>query len=213
MTLFNMERLYYASEAILKLAYVNVLAIASSLLGIVVFGIFPAITATFSVVRKWLTGYSDIAITKHFFKVYRREFLKSNLVGWCFTLIGGVLYINLSIAEIINQEMIHLSYYPILAVFILFLCLSLFVIPVYLHYKASVLSVIRHSFIMLFIQPLNTVLMLAGIIFFYLTINTIPGLIPIFGISGFVFIIMYFSLRTFERVSEIQNVKKKDIIT
>lgn len=200
-----MERMYYFAESIIRLAYVNILAILFSLLGVVIFGVFPALMATFFIIRKWLIGYSDIHITKHFWLTFKQEFLRSNLLGWLLTVLGLLLYINLSIAEVIGHSMIQLSYYPITIVFIAFLCLCLFVAPVYIHFQVSVLATIKQAFLLLFVHPLNTLLMIGAIVVLYTIMKTVPGFIPIFGISGFVFIIMWFSLKTFDKVIHLKK--------
>ncbi|WP_018930383.1 YesL family protein [Gracilibacillus lacisalsi] len=204
-----MERVYYLADFIIKLVYLNILAFFFSLLGLVVFGVFPAVTATFYIVRKWLTGDSDIKITKNFYRIFKKELLRSNGIGWLLTIVGLLLYINLTIAEVINHSLIQISYYPILTVFILFLCLCLFVIPVYIHFRTSFLSVLKHAFLMIFVHPVNTLLLLITVSIFCMMMKTIPGFIPLCGFSGLVLIVMYFSLKTFERVTTIQGKRKE----
>lgn len=200
-----MERMYYVAESIIRLVYVNILAILFSLSGVIIFGFFPAVMATFFIIRKWLIGYSDIHITKHFWQTFKREFLRSNVAGWLLTLLGLLLYINLSIAEVIGHSVIQLSYYPITIVFIIFLCLCLFVAPIYLHFQVSLAAAIKQAFLILFVHPLNTLFMIAVIVVLYTIMKIVPGFIPIFGISSYVFIIMWFSLRTFDRVNSLEK--------
>ncbi|MGP4038486.1 YesL family protein [Gracilibacillus sp. D59] len=206
-----MERVYYLAEFVLRVVYLNILVIVFSLLGLIFFGFFPAMTAAFYIVRKWLTGYSDIKITKHFYKVFKKEFFKSNGVGLLLTMIGLLLYINLTIADMINHSLVHLSYFPILTVFVLFLCLSLFVIPIYIHFRSSLLSVIKHAFLLLFVDPLNTLLLLITVSIFCMIMKTIPGFIPVCGLSGLALIVMHFSLKTFEKVTIIQGIERKEV--
>ncbi|WP_245780723.1 YesL family protein [Gracilibacillus orientalis] len=207
----GMERMYYFAEFVLRVVYLNMLAITFSLLGLIFFGLFPAMTATFYIVRKWLTGYSDIKITKNFYTVFKQEFFKSNGVGWLLTLIGLLLYINLTIADVINHSLVQLSYFPILTIFVLFLFLCLFIIPIYIHFRSSFFSVLKHAFLLLFISPLNTVLMLITVSMFCMMMKTIPGFIPVCGLSGFVLIVMHFSLKTFEKVTLIQEIERKEV--
>ncbi|WP_084028990.1 YesL family protein [Bacillus sp. J33] len=62
----------------MRLVYLNLLWIAFSLLGIVLFGFFPATAAMFSVVRKWIMGETDVRVFKEFWQTYRKEFWKAN---------------------------------------------------------------------------------------------------------------------------------------
>ncbi len=57
-----MSALNKAFEWITKIAYLNLLWLGFTLLGLIIFGIFPATAATFTVARKWVTGYPDVAI-------------------------------------------------------------------------------------------------------------------------------------------------------
>ncbi|QGH35874.1 DUF624 domain-containing protein [Gracilibacillus salitolerans] len=205
----GMERVYYLADFVLRVVYLNMLAITFSLLGLLFFGLFPAMTATFYIVRKWLTGESDIKITKKFYSVFKKEFFKSNGVGWLLTLIGLLLYINLSIANVISHSLLQLSYFPILTVFVLFVCLCLFIIPVHIHFRASLVSILKHAFLLLFVHPLNTLLLLITVSMFCMMMKTIPGLIPVCGLSGFVLIVMHFSLKTFDKVTTIQGERKE----
>ncbi|WP_052000497.1 YesL family protein [Gracilibacillus boraciitolerans] len=185
----GMERIYYLADSILRLVYVNVLFILFTLLGLVVFGFFPALTATFYIVRKWLTGNSDIPITKNFWWFYKKELIRSNGMGWLLTLAGFLLYINLTIAEVINHPIIQLSYYPILSVMIFFLCFCLYVFPIYVQGHMSILRTMRTAFTSLLYSPLKTIIMAAAVLITFIILNYIPGLIPICGISTLALII------------------------
>ncbi|UOQ46653.1 DUF624 domain-containing protein [Gracilibacillus caseinilyticus] len=198
-----MERLYYASVFILKMAYLNALMIVFSLIGCVTFGIFPSLTALFFIVRKWQFGENNINTAKTFWNVFRKEFLRSNAVGWLFTLVGMILYINLSLANLLETSLVHFSYYPILMVFILFLAISILIIPVYLHFQTSLWGMAKLAFLFLFISPKNTLLIATASFLFLLVMRMIPGFIPVVGVSGFAYIIMYFSLRIFNQVTEL----------
>lgn len=202
----GIERIYRLADFIMKVAYINLLTIFFTLIGLIVFGFFPAIHATFYIFRKWLTGYSDIPITKHYWQTYKREFIKSNGIGMILLLVGSLLYINLSIAEVISEPVIQLSYYPILMVFILFLCTCLYVFPIYLHYRISFIQVFKNAFLLLFFQPLYTIFMIAGILILFYLLIAIPGLMLFFSVSIFAYIVMFFSLKIFEKLELVKEV-------
>src|SRR5699024_5476932 len=99
--------------------------------------------------------------------IYKREFWKSNLIGIILLVIGGLLYVNLSIAEVIQVNLIHYSYYLILLVTILFFCACLYVFPVYLHYNVSIVQIFKNSILLVFFQPLNTIFMIVSVVLLY----------------------------------------------
>ncbi|KAB8127835.1 DUF624 domain-containing protein [Gracilibacillus oryzae] len=195
-----MERIYYVTDSILRLVYINLLAILFSLAGLIIFGFFPSLVATCHLMRKWHMGESDLPVTKTFIKIYRRSFLKSNLIGLAYVLIGGLLYINLSIAEIVPNEFVQLSYYPIFTVLIVFLSCSLLAIPISLHYQVTFYSLIKHSFLLLFVRPLLTLMLLGSVAGYVLLLKLIPGLFLFIGISLFAWLILYYSLKIFHKV-------------
>src|SRR5690625_6342583 len=55
---------YTLANWIMRLAYVNILWIAFSLVGIIILGFFPATIGMFTVIRKWIQGDGDIPIFK-----------------------------------------------------------------------------------------------------------------------------------------------------
>lgn len=200
-----MEKIYRLADLIMRIAYINLLTLFFTLIGLIIFGFFPALTAAFYIIRKWLTGHSDIPIAKNYWSIYKKEFFKSNMIGFILCVIGSLLYINLSIAELIQFKLIHYSYYPILMVSIIFSCACLYVFPVYLHYNVGIIQILKNSILLLFFRPLNTVFMIAGVILLYHLIMTIPGLIPFFSINMFVMITTFFCLKTFKKLQMVQE--------
>ncbi|RKL68123.1 hypothetical protein CR203_06435 [Salipaludibacillus neizhouensis] len=197
---FAIERIYRVADMITRIAYINLLMIVFTLIGFVVFGFFPAIIAGFWIFRKWFNGYSDIAITKNFWKVYKQEFFKSNLLGLIILFIGSILFINLSIAEVIQNEWIRLTYYPLLLISILFVATLIYLLPMYVQFKMKIGSLFKNAFLCLFVNPFVTIILLALVTLIYLLFTIIPGLIPFFGFSLFLLVMMKGSLIVFDRV-------------
>ncbi|MFC4403048.1 YesL family protein [Gracilibacillus xinjiangensis] len=196
-----MERIYYVADSILRLVYINLLAIVFSFAGLVIFGFFPALVATFHLMRKWLMGESDLPITRTFIIMYKKSFIKSNLLGVLFVLIGSLLYINLSIAEVTPNDLVHLSYYPIYTILLIFLSCSLLIIPISLHYQVTFFSLLKHSFLLLFVRPFITALLLGSVVIFLLLLKSVPGLFLFTGISVFVCLVQFYSLKIFRSIS------------
>src|SRR5690625_6922967 len=87
-----MGRVFRWCEGIMRLAYVNLLWILFTILGLGIFGIFPATIALFAVTRKWVMGDRDIPVFSTFWQTFRKEFLKSTLLGWVLFVIGYMIY-------------------------------------------------------------------------------------------------------------------------
>src|SRR5699024_2683932 len=81
---------YRFSVWLTRLAYLNLLWIAFTIIGLGIFGFMPATTAMFAIARKWLHGEVDIPITKTFWQQYKASFFQTNILG---LLLGGVGYL------------------------------------------------------------------------------------------------------------------------
>src|SRR5699024_8866338 len=73
--------LYDMGNWVAKMMYLHILWVFFSLLGLVIFGVWPATVALFAITRKWVEEDIDIPILSNFVKVYRSQFLKANMVG------------------------------------------------------------------------------------------------------------------------------------
>ncbi|MFC4402738.1 YesL family protein [Gracilibacillus xinjiangensis] len=69
--------LFTAAEWISRFAYVNLLWIGFSLLGLVVFGFFPATAAMFALVRQWIMGNIDKPVFSSIWVTIKKNFSKA----------------------------------------------------------------------------------------------------------------------------------------
>src|SRR5690625_7886567 len=83
-------------EVISRMAYVNLLWIFFTILGLGVLGIIPATVSLFTITRKWVMSEQDIPVFKTFWQTYRKEFIKSNMLGVILFEIVFLLYIDLA---------------------------------------------------------------------------------------------------------------------
>src|SRR3954451_14875416 len=81
-------------EWIYRLIVLNFLWMGFTLLGLGVLGIFPATSALFSVLRKWLMNKKKVKIATDFYHFYRKDFLKSNALGYILSLIAVVIWFD-----------------------------------------------------------------------------------------------------------------------
>lgn len=202
-------KLYEACEWIMKLAYVNILWVCFSLLGIIVLGFFPATAAMFAVVRKWVMKETDIAVFKTFWSVYKKEFVSSNVLGFIVFVIGYVLYIDLQYFPDSSSALSQFIYFPLLIVFFVYLLMLLYVFPIFVHYDIKVLQVIKNASLIVVMNPLSNIIMVAGSAVVYYVMTSLPGLIPFFGGSALSFVTMWCSYRAFAKVQGKQERYKK----
>lgn len=190
------------SEWIFRVMYVHLLWVVFTILGLGIFGIMPATSAVFSVVRKWLMKEGDITILPYFYQTYKSTWKSSNLVGLVMLLIGGFLYLDIRI----SQE--FLKFAP-LHVFLLILCFlffmtCLYLFPVFSHYNLKPLQYIKQSFLLALSQPVYTISILLWILCAYIIFIKIPVVYFFMGASILSLPIMWFSLMSFNKLAKKQ---------
>ncbi|MGN8645342.1 YesL family protein [Gracilibacillus sp. HCP3S3_G5_1] len=157
-----MNALNKAFEWITKVAYLNLLWIGFSLLGLIIVGLFPATAATFSVARKWVTGNTDIPLFKTFWKGFRQSLVQANILGYILVIVSYILYLDFLFITVVQNDYLLLLTIPFLFITILFILTSFYIFPVYAHYDMKLLQVIKSSFFMMILNPLQTIVMLLG---------------------------------------------------
>lgn len=200
-----MRGIYSISEWVMRLMYVNILWILFTLLGLIVFGFFPATTAMFTVIRKWVMKQHEIPVFKTFWLTYKSEFLKSNLLGMIIVCIGFFMYSNLKIIDATTLPSLKLLYIPNLIVILIFLLTLLYIFPVFVHFDVGVKGIIKNAFLLMTLNPIATFSMsiLSGFILFIC--YQFPGLIPFFSGSLIGFLLMFISNYVFVKMDKKAN--------
>ncbi|MCH1625216.1 YesL family protein [Fredinandcohnia quinoae] len=172
------KMLQEASEWIVRLVWTNLLWFGFMIAGLGVFGFMPATVALFAVTRKWKLKDFDASILKTFKETYRKEFLRSNLIGLIFALIGFLLYVDLKIAEGMQGTFSIVLYVFIGFIILLYVNTIVHFFPIYVHYQYSMKEYIKQSFIISLISPTSSLLIVIGLFFIGYLIMNMPGLIP-----------------------------------
>jgi uncharacterized membrane protein YesL len=206
----GMGRMFHeASEWIVRLVWTNILWFVFIVAGLGIFGIMPATVALFTVTRKWKMGDLDVSILKVFKETFRKEFVRSNILGLIFAAIGCFLYIDLKIAENMEGTFSVILYVFISFIILLYLNALLHFFPIYVHFKYSLRDYIKQSFIISIISPVSTILMAAGLFFIGYLIVNMPGLLPF--ISGVLpaYWIMNVCIKRFKAIEQQQITENK----
>jgi uncharacterized membrane protein YesL len=195
---------YRLCDWVMKLAYINILWILFSILGLVVFGLFPATTAMFAIVRKMLMGEDDVPVFRTFWTAYKNDFIKSNLLGLTMVISGYILYIDLAFLRT-TTGLLNLLYYPTLMICLGFILTAFYVFPTFVHFEIKLLQVIKNAFIIMLMNPISTILMVMGSVAVFFLMTTIPGLIPIFSGSFLAIVLMWSSFFAFSKIKQNQE--------
>lgn len=189
------------SYKMIELAYINLLWIFFTLVGLIAFGIFPATAAMFAVVRKLIRDEEKFKVLPLFWTLFRRDFLKSNGFGLIFLVISYCFYYNFHFLQLNSGELQFL--FPVL-IFILIssIITLLFFFPVYVHFNLKFFQYLKQSFLIAITSPIEVISIgaVAGGIYFVATL--FPGIIPLFPGSVFAYIATLISFRSFARIEK-----------
>ena len=141
----NWENFNTIAFRIINLAYINILWILFSIVGLGVFGLFPATTAMFAITRKLIIGENNFKIFPAFWKYFKQDFLKANGFGIFILITIYLLYFDFKFVAQSNNFQFLI---PILLfILISFIVTLIFLFPVYSHFKLRFFQYIKQSFL------------------------------------------------------------------
>lgn len=196
------HRLYAATDWVAKFAYINILWLAFSLLGLVVLGFFPATISMFTVIRKWLMGETDIPIFSTFWNTYKAEFFRGNGLGLIIVAVGGLIIFDFVFIRHSDESVVAVIQIPLYMLILAVVLTMFYVIPVYVHYELRLFQMIKNSFLLMLVNPIENVVMISGIVAVFFLFKFIPGLGFFFGGSLAAAIMMatcYFAFNKIEK--------------
>ncbi|WP_117170016.1 YesL family protein [Paraliobacillus sediminis] len=199
-----MNALNNALEWFVRMAFLNMLWLIFSALGLVVIGFFPALVATFTIVRKWLVGEVDIPVFKTFWQTYKKEFIRSNILGYVLTIFGVILYVDILIFNASSNTLINLLSIPLVIVTMVYLLTLFYIFPTFVHYEMKLVQVIKNAFLVMILNPFPTIIMLLGTIGIIFVSLTFQALVPVLSVSLLSLTLMMPSIRAFDKITEKQ---------
>jgi uncharacterized membrane protein YesL len=182
-----------------RLAYLNLLWIAFTLIGFVLLGFFPATIAMFSVCRKWVMGDQDAPIFKTFFHSYKTEFKKGNLIGVCLMAIVYILWVDYRILQASANSNLQTLAYLFFLLFVFYVIFLLFLFPMYVHYELKLRQLIKNTFLLAIASPLTGIVLVTAVLLVYYLSLSISGVVVFFSGSALALFLMWLSYRVFQK--------------
>lgn len=192
-------RFYTLAEWAMRLVYLNLLWIAFSLLGMVVFGFMPATTAMFAIERQWITNQPDCPIFRTFWTTYKREFFSSNALALFLAVIGLVLYLDTMFFRTGSNVPMQLMKYFTFGLWLLYGMTLAYLLPVFVTYDMPLMHAIKVALLLGVSHPLRTVLMGAMVAPIVLIAVVFPIFDALFIGSTTSFLITWNAVRLFRR--------------
>jgi len=195
-----MSGFYTITQWFVRIVYLNLLWFLYTLMGLVIFGIFPSTIAMFTVVRKWMMGEKDISINKLFWRNYKTEFKRSNLMGIIFIAVGSILYLDLSFVMLSDNQFTTYLLVPLIIMAFVYVLTLAFTFPVYVHYAVTIPQIIMNAFFIMVLSPLSVMLILLSIVTIFFLVMAYPVLLPFFNVNVLAWVIMFFANHKFDKI-------------
>jgi uncharacterized membrane protein YesL len=131
-----------------RLAGLNALFLIGVLAGVLLFGLFPSIQASLGLIKKWFNGNNAFPLWRTYWQLYKQEWKTANLMGLLLSIVGGVLYINYILLKSVEGSIFFLVPFAFIAIVFLYGLIVLWVFPLMVYYKASLLQHMKNAFIL-----------------------------------------------------------------
>lgn len=157
------------SDWVLRLAWLNLLWIAFTLLGLVIAGFLPSTAAMFAVMRKWLKGNLETSVQSQFWFYFKKEFWKANAAGFLLVIAGYVLYFDIQVYEFKSGNFQQLLQVLVFVIAFVYLLTVVFFFPVYVHFRLKWYQYTLYSILVAFSYPFRALAMATigyGVLYF-----------------------------------------------
>jgi uncharacterized membrane protein YesL len=144
-----------------RLSWLNLLWI---LFSIPIITIIPSTFAMYAVTNRWQTDDVDIEILPTFYKAFKKYLVKSLPLGSILVGIGVFLYVDLLILKDQTEGILLILRYAILVIAIFYVPIALYSIPVYIQTNITWYKALPVAFIVAMKKPINTMMVLCGIV-------------------------------------------------
>ncbi|PXW90957.1 putative membrane protein YesL [Streptohalobacillus salinus] len=200
-------KLYFWLDQFMKIAYVNLLWLVFSLIGLGVFGVLPAFVAVLTIIRKWMMKDTDVPIFQTFLAAFKQAFIKANLSGLIFAFIYFILSVNYQYMMTLSGalQVVMAAAFGMNA--ILFFVTLVYFYPVYVHYDLRLWGYFKQAFLFGLIH-IHYVLVIGILIYgLYHLFVVIPAIILMFSPILLGLILMPITLLSFKKIEK----KKQNI--
>ncbi|MCA1010659.1 YesL family protein [Halobacillus halophilus] len=204
-----------STEFIFTLAYLNILWILFTLMGVVIGGIGPSTAALLEVIDKWQK--KEVLQEKMFslyWRAYKKSFTRANLLLVIQLAVGMILYVDLQFTISMENGMFAALAGVWIFMTVLYIIMLMFSFPLLVHLRLNALQAIKHSFYYAFSSPILTIAAFLSFIGIQIALYYLPSLYLFFSTSLFGFVIMFVSKQIGSRIEKLknQNHEKKESV-
>lgn len=192
-------------EWVTVLAWINLLWVVFTLLGLIVFGWAPATVAMLNVFKKvYREKNLHFPIFSTFLEQYKVSFFKANATGIILFLVIIAMAYGLLTLPYLNAVAFNMLFIFYLIMFSLVTFVVLFIFPILTHYRLSFINSFKYSMLIGLSNLHYSLVILISMGLIYVLFRAFPGLILFFAVSIPSAILMKLALKVFDKV-EIQT--------
>lgn len=195
----HLEKINYFCRELLDFLLLNLSWIGCTLLGLFVLGWAPSTVALFTVLRDKIMKNEKGGVVSVFWKTYKSEFKKSNIIGVVIVFFAFVIYVNRSNFMVQEGQIFAVLYMLSTIAKWVLLAVTLYIFPMYVHYSTDILNYFSKSLTIIILKPIMAVCVALWCWIMYSLFITIPGIFPVIGISLFAYGIMAINYQLFMR--------------
>lgn len=194
-------------EWIWRLALLNLLWIGLTLAGGVIFGLFPATSAVYVVMRGWFVhpetrGQSQLrAMTA----AWRAGFWRANALGWALTAVGVLLAYGLWLSIGNLGPAASIAFYGLVIVTAMYCAMLLHLPFVAAHVEAGGIRLVRAAWMLALAQPFATLAIAAVFVGLSYVEAAAPALLLFASLSPLALVTTMLDLRTFSAAAQRSN--------
>ncbi|MGN8646043.1 YesL family protein [Gracilibacillus sp. HCP3S3_G5_1] len=198
--MYHEGMLYKTMVWLTRLAYLNLLWLFFSIVGLLLFGFFPSVVAAMAIERKWIRGNRDFPLFRQFWSEFKNNFMQANVIGYFFILLIMLIYVNITLVQSMDHWLQLILLYLLFGLAFLVSIIFVYIFPTVVHYDATFFEYITYAFVVALVSPLHTILILINIGAFFFIGYYFPGVVFVFTGSGLTFITMWFSYQSLKKV-------------
>jgi len=194
-------KLYSVFDFIYRLIYLNFLWFSFTLIGAFIFGFGPSTIALYHVTRKWIKKElgNDKHIFKEYFKIYKANFVRANIIGLTVMLVYFMFLVNYRYATLRSEFIFQFIRIAMVIFAIITTVVCSYLAPLYVHYELTIKEYFQQSFIFAVGHPLITLLNVAWLIIFSYLFDILFPFSLLIGVSSLAYGLMGISYSLFIR--------------
>lgn len=179
MTLDRINKINEWFIGILRVAYLNLLWIVFTILGLGIFSIGPATYAMMAYYDHWLRQKEELPVARSFWQFFKERYKTSLVVGWIYLGAISIFLVNIFFNRVWSLQMINV----IMLILVLFSFTHVYTLMSALNYK-KIKDILKGAVLLGFGYLHYAIIAwtIIGLVYF-ITSTFSPGLLLVFGIG------------------------------